>query len=160
PYFRFGELEQVGLVADPRNPRTFFVSSAFQQEIVCVRDYRFQELWDKSTPMLSGLMDFEYPAAKPPRTFRILMIAASHINYFFEPGYRTAQSPPTRIEGIPKRLELMLSTLGAIENSRTRYEVLTLTRVSWDPLLIWSAYKAPEIAKKFDVDLVLLMVPP
>jgi hypothetical protein len=54
----------------------------------------------------------------------------------------------------------MLNTLGAIDGSRTRYEVLTLTRVSWVPLLVWSAYMAPDFAEKFGVDLVLLMVPP
>ncbi|HEY1252388.1 MAG TPA: hypothetical protein VGH97_14495 [Thermoanaerobaculia bacterium] len=160
PYLQFGEFEQVGLAVDPRSPRTFFVSSSAQQTIVCVRDYRFAALWDRSTPAASGLMDFEYPEAKPPRTFRILMIGDSHINFFFEPGYRTPEFTPTRIEGTPKRLELMLNTLGAMDGSPIRYEVLTQARVSWDPLLVWSAYATPDMAKKFDVDLVLLMVPP
>ncbi len=160
PYLRLEETEQVGLVADPRSPRTFFLSSSMQQEVLCVRDYRFAELWLKGTPAQSGLMDYDFPVPKPPRTFRILLLGDSHVDYFFEPGYRTSQFPPTRIEGMPKRLELMLNTLGAIDGSPTRYEVLALTRVSWKPLLVWTAYEAPAFAEKFDVDLVLLMVPP
>ncbi|HEY2796770.1 MAG TPA: hypothetical protein VGK26_02670 [Thermoanaerobaculia bacterium] len=160
PYLSFGGTEQVGLVADPRAPRTFYVVSSMQNEVLCVRDYRFAELWAKGTPALSGLMDFDFPAPKPPRTFRILLLGDSHVDYFYEPAYRTPEFEPTRIEGMPKRLELMLNTLGAIDGSRTRFEVLTLTRVSWAPLLVWSAYEAPDVAQKFGVDLVLLMVPP
>jgi hypothetical protein len=160
PYLQFEETEQVGLVADPRSPRTFYVVSPMHQEVLCVRDYRFAELWGKGTPALNGLMDFEFPSPKPPRTFRILLLGDSHVDYFYEPAYRTPEFEPMRIEGMPKRLELMLNTLGAIDGSRTRYEVLTLTRVSWVPLLVWSAYMAPDFAEKFGVDLVLLMVPP
>jgi hypothetical protein len=160
PYLRFEVTEPVGLVVDPRSPRTFYLSSAMRQEILCVRDYRFAELWAKGTPAQSGLMDFAFPVPKPPRTFRILLLGDSHVDYFFEPGYRTPEFPPTRVEGMPKRLELMLNTLGAIDGSRIRYEVLTLTRVSWKPLLVWTAHEAPAFAEKFGVDLVLLMVPP
>jgi len=160
PYLRFEDTEQVGLVVDPRSPRTFYLSSSVQQEVLCVRDYRFAELWGKGTPAQSGLMDFDFPVPKPPRTFRILLLGDSHVDFFFEPGYRTPEFPPTRIEGMPKRLELMLNTLGAVDGSRIRYEVLTLTRVSWKPLLVWTAHEAPPVAEKFGVDLVLLMVPP
>jgi hypothetical protein len=160
PYLRFGDTEPVGLVADPRSARSFLLTAPAHQRILCVKDYRFAELSDKAAESSGGLIDFEYPPQKPPRTFRILMIGDSHINFFFEPGYRKERFTPQKIEGMPKRLELMLNTLGAMENSRTRYEVLTLMRVSWNPLLVWSANQAPAIAKKFDADLVLLMEPP
>lgn len=160
PYLRFGDTEPIGLAADPLNPRSFYLTSTAQQEVLCVKDYRFADLTDKAAESAGGLIDFEYPPKKPPRTFRILMIGDSHINFFFEPGYRKERFTPQKLDGMPKRLELMLNTLGAIENSPTRYEVLTLMRVSWNPLLVWSANQAPAIAKKFDADLVLLMEPP
>jgi hypothetical protein len=159
PYLQFGDTEQVGLVADPRTPRAFYVVSSKQNEVLSIRDYRFGEIGIKGAAAPNGLMDFEYPVAKPPRTFRILLLGDSHVDYFYPPGNRT-DNEPARLEGMPKRLELMLNTIGAIEGSRTRYEVLTLTRVSWEPLLVWSAYLGPDAAAKFGVDLVLLMVPP
>jgi hypothetical protein len=58
PYLGFGDTEPVGLVADPRAPRTFYVVSPTLQEVLCVRDYRFAELWGKGVPAQSGLMDF------------------------------------------------------------------------------------------------------
>lgn len=158
PYLRFGEREPAALVVDPRSARSFFLSAPMQHEIVCVKDYRFGELRDKTTTA-NGLVDFDYPAKKSAGTFRILMVGDSRVNYFFEApggGWPAGQ----RMETAPKRLELMLNTLAALEGSRTRYEVLTLTRVSWLPLLVWSVYLAPEAARTFDADLVLLMEPP
>lgn len=159
PYLRFADDDPVGLVADPRSPRSFFLDAPANHEVLCVKDYRFHDFREAAVANPNGLEDFDYPMKKPPGTFRILMVGDSRVNFSFDPPYRTQDFEVERMETMPKRLELMLNTIGALENSRLRYEVLTLMRVSWEPLLVWSAHEAPEIARKFDVDLVLLMQP-
>ncbi len=53
----------------------------------------------------------------------------------------------------------MLNTLAALDNTRLRYQVLSINRVSGEPLLVWPNYVAADAVKRFDVDLVLLMLP-
>jgi hypothetical protein len=60
----------------------------------------------------------------------------------------------------PKRLELTLNTRAALEGRPMAYEVLTKIHGSWAPLGVWPAYEVPTVAKTWDIDTVLLMMPP
>ncbi|MCM3876047.1 MAG: hypothetical protein NEA02_06470, partial [Thermoanaerobaculia bacterium] len=60
----------------------------------------------------------------------------------------------------PKRLQLTLNTRAALEGRATAYEVLTKVHGSWAPLGVWPAHEVPTVAKAWDVDTVLLMMPP
>ena len=163
PFVQFEESEPVGFLPDPRSGSSFFVASSSLNAVLCIKDYRFDQLSDPSSATASGLVDFEYPTRKPERTFRILVLGDSRVNSFdvqLDAQRRELAPRPRRIETIPKRLELMLNTLATVDGTGVRYEVLSLTRVSWEPLLVWPGYEAAEIVRRFDVDLVLLMLPP
>jgi hypothetical protein len=163
PYLRFEPNEPVGLLRDSRMDSSFFLTSASLNSVLCLKDYRFGGLSGTLTRSGAGLWDFEYPTRKPERTLRILILGDSRM-YQFDLSNAQKELPaslqPARMATIPKRLELMLNTLAALDGLTTRYEVLSLNHGSWEPALLWPIYEAPQIVEKFDVDLVLLMVAP
>ena len=161
PYLEFTIDEPVAFVPDPGESGSFFVASTAFQAVLGVKEYRFGELRDSNGIAASGLVDFEYPDAKPERTFRILLLGDSHMNIFDQSQLpeKRALPYPQRMASTPKQLELMLNTLAALDNTRLRYQVLTINRVSGEPLLVWPNYDAAAAVKRFDVDLVLLMLP-
>lgn len=163
PYLQFRIREPVAFVPDPREGRSFFLASSQLDAVLCLKEYRFQELRVPSGIARSGLVDFEYPESKPRRTFRILLLGDSRMNSFDVPldaALRELTPRPMRMATIPKRLELLLNTMAALDGSGNRYEVLSVIHNSWEPLLVWPNYEAAALVKKFDVDLVLLMLPP
>jgi hypothetical protein len=165
PYLWLEPYEPAVLVADPRRDRSFFLTSPSLNSVLCVKDYRFEQLTQVDSLSETGLTDFEYPLQKPERTFRILLLGDSRMFTFDVPGREEAPDPgtvrlPERKETIPKRLELGLNSLAALEGADLHYEVLTLGRVIWEPLLVWPNYEAADIVRRFDVDSVILMLPP
>ena len=64
------------------------------------------------------------------------------------------------METVPKRLELYLNTLGARKTAVPGFEVLTATRPSWEPLLVWPTTMRSTLGRRVKFDLVLLMQPP
>lgn len=151
-----------GFVADPGGDRSFFLTLPSIHAVVSLKDYRFRDLIGAaaSDPQ-TGLVDFAYPLRKPVGTFRILLLGDSRMFHFVLPTPRPADAPePVRMETAPKRMELYLNSLSGLDDGGTRFEVLALTRASWEPLLVWPNYHVPDVVKKYDVDLVLLMQPP
>ncbi len=161
PFLWPDQSDQAGLVADPRQPGRFFVSSGYLQSVVGVKDYSFAELIRGNTVNREGLHDFEYPLSKPPHTFRLLVVGNSY------PFHQSTQDDRrwgwpggggfgNRMESMPKRLELFLNTQAALRDVPWHYEVLTLSAPG--PSFVWLRYQAPAVIREYGVDLVLYFV--
>lgn len=98
--------------------------------------------------------DFSYPKSKPPRVFRILLVGDSHVFHPMFPGFFE------RTGTVAKRLELFLNTHAALEGRDRSFEVLARLRISWLPILVWPATEVPPIVRDWNIDLVVLMLPP
>ena len=143
----------LALVPDPSSERKFFLRHPVENMITSFRDLSFLEGVKNESYNSNGLMDFEYPLKKPTNVFRILLTGDSHI-FHNTHGDVNAEN---RMELPAKRLELALNTAAAMEDAPMRFEVLTQALNSHEPLNIWTYYLTPDIVKKYDVDLVLMM---
>jgi hypothetical protein len=157
-YWQFDGSVPVGFVADPGEQRSFFLAAPSLESVLRVKDHDFLKLRDTVSTNPDGLMDFEYPRQKPTGTFRVLLVGDSHL--YQEAEAKAPGRVFSRMQTLPKRLELMLSTLAALDHAAVVFEVLTLARTSWEPLPVWACYEVPRIVEQYDVDLVLLMTPP
>jgi hypothetical protein len=146
-----------GLTADPHNERRFFVSNTHYCVISSVRDLFFNELLASGAPNSNGMTDFEYPETKPPHTFRILL-AGDSLTFFTteEDHLQLNQGFSNRMQIMAKRLELELNTEAALRDIPMNFEVLAMSKIIWEPLLVWTYHILPPLAKKYDVDLVVL----
>lgn len=159
-HLRIGTELPGGLVASPRGARELFVSGRGLDAILAVKDYAFERHWDARDERGDEITDVDYPEKKPAGVFRILIAGDSHL--FYETPLEEARwnGRYNRMETLPKRLELFLSTWAALEGKESRYEVLMVGRGSWHPLEVWTRYLLPPLARRYDVDLVLVAIPP
>ena len=120
------------------------------------------EKTDWSNTPSTGLMDLDYPPAKPPKTFRILMLGDSHV--FHHPGEELKKrnwSKQNPMGTFPKRLEYILNTMASLNDTPMRFEILMQGKLATDqPLLIWPYYETAAIAQKYQVDLVMWFFTP
>ncbi len=154
-----------GFVADPADPKRFFVSMSNRNVIFSLRDYRFDKykdtdfVWDRRTA--GGITDFDFPAAKPPNTFRILIVGDSHTVHTNSDEYKKRWDwGYNRMETFPKRLEQMLNTWGALEDVPVHFQVLSLGRDGTFFLGLWPYYEVPPVLQTYDIDLCLLVMTP
>ena len=157
----------LGLVADPLEERKFYIVNPSWNFITSFRDLFGHEM-DLSERNTNGLDEPEYPAQKPPRTFRILLVGDSRTSYIdpysfnttwnVQMRYRT-ERPPHQIT-MSKRMELELNTLASIEDQPMNFEVLNKYYPGDDPLIVWPTYEVPDVVQKNDIDLVLILQPP
>jgi len=159
-YLSFSSGEPAGFAADAERDKAFYVSSSSWERVLRVKDYRFVELQDSRAENGHGLTDFDYPERKPPGVFRILVAGDSHTFHGTLKDLTRWGFGYNRMEILPKRLELMLNTGAAVSGSPAQFEVLTVGRVSWEPMAVWPSYVVPDLVRRFDVDLVLMMIPP
>lgn len=149
-----------GLLADSRSERSFFVSAAGMESVTTLKDYGFDTFRNPivERPRRGALADdYDYPKKKPEGTTRIILAGDSHLSY---PTDAEAEKTTwDRMSTVPKRLELKLATRASLEGSRSRFEVLLAAHGRWAPLLVWTAYELPPLAKTYDADLVILVVP-
>ena len=151
----------LGMVADPLSERKLYLSHPLLHLVTSYRDLYQQEYKYSESINPDYLTDFRYPAAKPSRTFRILMIGDSRTFHFYpEEVARKGWENYNRFAVLPKRLEESLNTLAALEDLPVHFEVLHHGEVSGEPLNLWPYYMVPDLAKKFDIDLVLFMLSP
>jgi DNA-binding beta-propeller fold protein YncE len=139
-----------GLVSDPREEKRLFLASPGFNQILSLRDYDLSDYLprDNSTP--DGFSDFNYPRAKPPGTFRLMILGDSHV-------FRN-DNGTNHLENLAKRLELFLNTEAAIDGIPTRFQVLNFAIPNGDdnPPYYYPAFQAPVLAQKYDVDEMLL----
>src|SRR6185369_16234575 len=125
--------------------------SPWESTIISVKDYDFGSSWPAEP-----VIDFNYPAIKPPKTYRILMVGDSRLVTCPTVIDQVNYTPSQRINTAAKQLEFILNTEAALHNVDTRFEVLMLGHVNQNPL-IFGNYEVPELVKKYDVDMVFMM---
>jgi hypothetical protein len=160
PVLRSDSVEPAGLVLDPREDKRLLVASPYSNLVGSVRDYDFAASWDSEQPQPDGLTDFAYPRRKPPATIRLLLAGDSRSFYTTERDKSAWGKHNNRMQVLTKRLELFLNAEAALAGRRPSAQVLSLGRVSWDPLFLWPATDVPPLARSYDVDRVLLLVGP
>jgi hypothetical protein len=164
--------QQVGFAAMPGDQKKFFISPRCfgNNLIVSVKDYDFGARWTDRDAGDQASTDFEYPANKPPKTFRILIVGASRVvtapavpldDSGNEIPYNLDQhdfhSPRTNT--FPKQLEIFLNTEAALDDISEHFEVLTLAHPGLK-IQFFAPDEVPVLVKKYDIDLVLGMVSP
>lgn len=154
-FFEVGYPMNFAFIADPQSGRKFYMAHPFLNIITSFRDLWFDQLKDNETYNTGGLMDFEYPHRKPPKTYRILILSDSHLFH----DYRIGGDIQNRTELTAKRLEFMLNTEAALDNVPLHFEILVLARVSSDSLNLWPYYAVPPVVKQYDIDQVLMEMP-
>jgi hypothetical protein len=145
----------MGFIADPRSERKFYIAHPWTNIVTSLRDLNLD---NRGPGNSKGLTDFEYPLVKPPHVFRILVLGDSHAIFTVSPD--KCPRDDNFMYTLNKKLEFNLNTMAALEDSPMRFEVLSLGKVSWDPLLLWTYYEVPDLVKTYDIDLVLFLLTP
>jgi hypothetical protein len=153
-----------GFAPDASDGRKFYISKPELGTIVSLRD-----LFPASTsPNSNGVMAPEYPAKKPKNTFRIIICGDSRSvevhGYPFKTdyhqqdcvGYPYCTNFPYNVHVCPQ-LEQELNLQAALDGVPTNFEVFNMY-VHGD-LCFWPTILAPDIVKKNDVDLVIVLSP-
>jgi hypothetical protein len=147
-----------GFVADPLSKRHFFISNPSGNFIASIRDLNQAQLGQGDGFNSNGLSDLEYPLQKPPHTFRIMIVGRSYVYFVYD---RTTKAyTPNRSENLPKRLELFLNLSASLEDQPLRFEVFNCGKIMGQQLYLWPMDVVPDLAKKYDIDLVLLLMDP
>jgi len=156
-----GEGNPCFLAPDPLSPRKLYFSHPGANMVTSYRDLFLEEFKDSESENPEGLTDFRYPTAKPPGTFRILLVGDSHtFHQYPDDVKKRGWNAFNRFAILPKRAEETLNTLAALQDVPWHYEVLHYGEVSGNHLNLWPYYVVPRLAKKFDVDLVVIMYSP
>jgi hypothetical protein len=157
-----GNLDSIGFIPDPRDDRSFFISTP---RLNIVSSYR-----DLTRNLVNGILEsavnakqvsgLDYPLNKPKGTYRILLVGDSHSAWvdpfaFTSNGYKNDHTL-----SLSKRLELQLNTLAALDDQTLHFEVLNLTRIAAAPLFLWPTYDVPPAVKAYDIDLVMILQVP
>ena len=159
PYLEVPGNPPVGLAADPRVERTLFVTSPALRRVLSVRDLDQGARRDALKEWPGEPDDDSYPKRKPAGVFRLLVVGDSHVFYGTDKEVEEFGGYPRALT-LPKRLELTLNTRAALEGRPISYEVLAKVHGSSAPLGVWPVYEVPTVARTWDVDTVLLMMPP
>jgi len=146
------------MVADPTTEGKFYVPQSSQNIVTAFRDMPLMFKNDDSIPESLSAFDLDYPETKPPKTYRILLVGDSH-SFLFDKQNAPPNSIKTndRLLLLPKRLELTLNTMAALDEVPMRYEVLFVGKIYVYPLNLWPYYLVPDLVRKYDIDLVLLL---
>ncbi len=172
----FTLLDPVGFASCPAFPRKLFISHPriTDHSLLSVKDYEFDKYWagrDLVSDEREGVLtDFHYPEAKPPNTFRILVVGDSQIlsGDLMGPSdgavtgegaslFQFGASP--RDLTWPKQLEFMLNAQAALAHGNIHYEVLVLGHPGKSAQL-FGYYEAPPLVEKYDIDSVLFFATP
>jgi sugar lactone lactonase YvrE len=161
PFISFQPNMPVGFAASPGEARKLYVSQSLNQcqSVLSIKDYMFEDRKYSVDPN-----DFSYPEAKPPNTFRILVLSDSRMvrTSPYIPGLRAGDHvdlynnmvQSLRINTFSKQLEFLLNREAALRGSPIHFEVLMYAHLGQS----FSDYinrDIPPFVKKYDVDMVL-----
>jgi hypothetical protein len=174
PYLGIQTGRTAGFAGSPNEMGKFYISSPNNatNSIVSIKDYNFDKQWfagfDRGP---AALNDFDYPAKKPAKTFRILIIGTSRVLYapavpldvdgneVAFPNRDEYDTNTPRVVTFPKKLEFLLNSEAALDGISEHFEVLVLGHVGIN-IQDFAAEEAPSLVKKYDIDLVLGMLFP
>jgi hypothetical protein len=156
PFLNLNKDDAAGFIPDPNQERRFFIASIATQSVVSFKDYYFEKYRDLHDLSTHGLNDFDYPTAKPPHTFRILIVGNSLSFSTGTTDHNRWGWGFNRMETMPKRLELLLNTEAAMDDCPENFEVMDIGYgEDQNPAFLWPYYEVPPLVKTFDIDLVL-----
>jgi DNA-binding beta-propeller fold protein YncE len=149
-----------GFLPDPRSERRFYAGNPSVGNVTSLRDLHFLPEHSAET-MNHGMVEYDYPVKKPPRTFRILLCGRSYVYGTFPEDLKKRGHTACNVMGvISKKLEITLNTMAALNDETVHYEVLNQGMIYWSGMLFWAPHLVPPVAEKMDADLVLLMMDP
>jgi hypothetical protein len=155
-----------GFISDPNNERKLFFTNPRFNSILSFRDIYGWPTAGGDGRNSIGVAEPEYPLHKPPHTFRILYVGDSRatmvVTHPFKVNYTNPGLPNgwPRILSTSKRMELELNALSSMDNQPLNFEVLGMHHSAGDPLFLWPNYEVPDVCKKDDIDLVVILQPP
>ncbi len=151
PLFFLSESTMQGFAASPVENRKLYIATEGKNSIISVKDYDFGSYW-----LAEQGSDFNYAAAKPKKTFRILVVGDSRLVRSPNVVSKESWTPSYRTNTFPKQLEFLLNMEASLQNVDTHFEVLMLGHVN-ECAVFFGNYEVPDVVKKYDVDLVLVM---
>jgi len=160
PFLSVSRGDVPALATSAATGATLFVTTGGLRQIVAVRDLDQGVRRDSLTEHEEEPNDWAYPRRKGPGVYRILMVGDSRLSHGADGEIAAAGGMFDRNLVTAKRVELFLNTNAALEGRRVRYEVLQESKGSSAPVAVWPVYEVPPLVRGWDVDLVVLMVPP
>jgi hypothetical protein len=161
PFQNVGWGDPIGFIADPTSEKRFYFSNPQNSTLFSYRDLNQDSLVHSDDTNSMGFHDFEYPVSKPPRTFRILLLGRSYLYFKIEPSFETISGPTqtdlNRMANVAKHMELLLNTFSALRGGTIHYEVFDGGSIQSLQPFDWAYYYGPTIAKKYGIDLVVVM---
>lgn len=161
--------DRVGFIADPNCGGRFVVTNPEANSLSSFRDLNSDDSIFKNGEDVvnsAGIHELEYPHTKPVHTFRILLVGRSYLywvvnNQIFQQKDLQIMESSNLMITLAKRMELSLNTIAALDDGAYHYEVLNGGRHSGcNEVNIWSYYVVPDLVKKYDIDLVIIMADP
>ncbi|HVZ80840.1 MAG TPA: hypothetical protein VHE12_08585 [bacterium] len=158
-------LDPLGFLSDSRSPGRFFVSNTSHSLVGAFRDLNQayfdpahgEDYWNQA-----HIHDFEYPAVKPPHTFRILLVGRCYLYWeadgrrFEGAGHDGEQE--NLMLGVCKKLEISLNAQAALEGGSRHFEVLNgAMHHGGNNLDIWANYVVPPLVRHYGIDLVVIL---
>lgn len=158
PFFQLDPNGPANFVVSPQQDRSLYFAllSPTTNSIISAKDLDYDSNWYTEPGR-----DFAYSEAKPPKTFRILVIGDSRLTTSpvamnkTDPGY-LPETYNLRNNTFPKKMEFWLNAQAALDGVDQHYEVQMLGHWNECPYF-FAHYEAPELIKKYDIDLVLMM---
>jgi hypothetical protein len=139
-----------GFTASAAQPRKFYICGG-SSSVISIKGYDYSKHWYGVYPN-----DFDYPAAKPPKTFRILVMGDSRVVTSPRVDDTDLQKsiPSLMTDTYAKQLEFLLNMEAAENNVDTHYEVLILSHLGENPFFFGN-FELPAFIKKYDIDLLM-----
>ena len=148
----------IGFVPDPSDSRKFFLSKPEHNMIVTFRDIFFTGFNNSN-----GVIEPEYPAKKSKNAYRIMICGDSRSfeihDFPFKTDFRPLVRQPsaTHVIRLAPRVAEELNFQAALNDISSNYEVFN--QGLHGELLVWPTFLIPEVAKRNDIDLVIIFSP-
>jgi hypothetical protein len=166
--------QPLGFAASPLEEGRIFIAMPHSRGhcVISIDDRHFGQYWSAREAKGGDreLTDFDYPEAKPSKTFRILVVGNSRIvtaptalteSDLAAGGYNLDDRDfhSLRLDTFAKKLEFKLNAEAALNGLDERFEVLELGRPGLK-LQFFINDQVPPLVKKYDIDLVLGLLSP
>lgn len=148
------------LTVDPINPRRLFFVSVDRSSIEVFRDYGQAFLLPVGSGPIQWMPDISYPEKKEAGVYRVLLMGDSRV---FHQGIELESTTKmNKFDTLAKQIEIQLNLSASLQGSKRRFEVLSLAETSGYSMFTWGYYRAPEIVRKYDIDMTIvsMLYPP